>query len=165
MEAAISIRKKVFGKQVPFSLAINTTKLPQLLEVSHRYKSIIGGEFPNHMIEIEGKTKGQINLLLDGISRNDQDNNILGKINNATEVKVCVISFQLSLYGMPHTEVISPRPQSNNKSNDFIIDMKRASSRAMHSTGIHPTSVLNYAMDGFSCESRHVWKSNCDFFM
>ena len=55
MEAAISIRKKVFGKQVPFSLAIDTTKVPQLLEVSHRYKSIIGGEYPNHMIDIKGK--------------------------------------------------------------------------------------------------------------
>ena len=58
MKAAISIRRKVFGKQVPFSLEIDTTKVPQLLEVSHRYKSIIGGEYSNHMIEIERKIKG-----------------------------------------------------------------------------------------------------------
>ena len=163
MEAAISIMKKVFGKQVPFSLAIVATKVPQLLEVSHRYKSIIGGEYLNHVIEIEGKTKGQINLLLDGISSKDLDNNILSKINNATKVKVCVISFQLSLPGMPHTEVIATRSQSNNELNDFIIDMERASARAMHSTGVHPTSFLNYAVDGVSCECRHVLKSNCDF--
>ena len=65
--------------------------MSQLLEVSHRYKSIIGGEYPNRMIEIEGKTKGQINLLLDGISRKDLDKNVLGKMNNATEVKVCLM--------------------------------------------------------------------------
>ena len=132
--------------------------MPQLLEVSHRYKSIIGGEYHNHMIEIEGNTKGQINLLLDGISRKYLDNNVLGKINNVTEVKVCVMLFQLSLPRMPYTEVVVARPQSNNESNDFVIDIERASARAVYSTGIHPTSVLNYAMDGFSCESRHVWK-------
>ena len=153
----------MFGKQVPFSLVIDATKLPQLLELSHRYKSTIGNEYPNHMIEMEGKTKCQINLLLDGISRKDIDNNILGKINNATEVKVIIMSFQLSLPGMLNTEVIAARPQSNNESNDFIIDMERASARAMHSTGVYPTSVLNYAVDGVSCENRHVWKSNYDF--
>ena len=102
-EAAIFIRKNIFGKQVPFSL---------LHEVSHRYKSIIGGEYLNHMIEIEGRTKGQIVLLLDGISRNDLDNNVLGKINNTIEVKVCVISFQLSLPGMLHTELVAVHPTS-----------------------------------------------------
>ena len=137
--------------------------MSQLLEVSHRYKSIIGGEYPNRMTEIEGKTKGQINLLLDGISRKDLDKNVLGKMNNAIEVKVCVMSFQLSLPGMPHIEVIVARPQSNNESNDFIIDMERASVRGVHSTGVHPTFFLNYAVDGVSCESRHLWKSNCDF--
>ena len=43
MEAAINIRKDVFGKQVPFSLAIDTTKVPQVLEMSQRYKAVLGG--------------------------------------------------------------------------------------------------------------------------
>ena len=116
--------------------------MPQLLEVSHRYKSIIGGEYHNHMIEIEGNTKGQINLLLDGISRKYLDNNVLGKINNVTEVKVCVMLFQLSLPRMPYTEVVVARPQSNNESNDFIIDMERASARAVHSTGVPPNKFF-----------------------
>ena len=111
-EAAISIRKNIFGKQVPFSLEIDAIKVPQLHEVSHRYKSIIGGEYLNHMIEIEGKTKGQIVLLLDGISRKDLDNNVLGKINNTIEVIVCVMSFQLSLPGMLHTELVAVHPTS-----------------------------------------------------
>ena len=46
---------------------------------------------------------------------------------------MCVMSIQLSLPGMPHTEVVTARPQSNNESNDFIIDMERASARAVHS--------------------------------
>ena len=71
---------------------------------------------------------------------------------------MCLISFQLSLPGMPHTEVVVARPQSNNESNDFIIDMECASARAIHSTGVHPKRFLNYAVDGVSCESRHVWK-------
>ena len=65
--------------------------------------------------------------------RNYLDNNVLGKINNVTEIKVCVMSIQLSLPGMPHTEVVTARPQSNNESNNFIIDMERASARVVHS--------------------------------
>ena len=63
---------------------------------------------------------------------------------------MCVMSIQLSLPGMPHTEVVTARPQSNNESNDFIIDMERASARAVHSI------FLNYAVNGVLCESKHV---------
>ena len=55
MEAAINIRKDVFGKQVPFSLAIDATKVPQVLEMSQRYKAVLGGEYPHHLIDIGGK--------------------------------------------------------------------------------------------------------------
>ena len=69
MEAAISLWKEVFGNQILFSLAIDATKVPQLLEMSQRYKSIIGGEYPHHMINIESKTKAEIKVLLEGIGR------------------------------------------------------------------------------------------------
>ena len=91
------------------------------------------------------------------------DKNVLVKIPTETEVKVCLMSFQLSLPGVPHTEVAAARPQSNNESNDFIIDMKSVSSKVMKSTGAYPTRFLDYTGDGVLCESRHVWKSNCDF--
>ena len=73
------------------------------------------------------------------------------------------MTFQLTLPGLPPTVVVGARPQSNNESNDFILDMESASTQAMASTGVHPSSFLNYAVDGVSCESRHVWKSICDF--
>ena len=73
------------------------------------------------------------------------------------------MTFQLTVPGLPPTEVVAARPQSNNESNNFIIDMEYASARAIALTGIHPSSFLNYAVDGVSCESRHVWKSICDF--
>ena len=73
------------------------------------------------------------------------------------------MTFQLTLPELPPTVVVGARPQSNNESNDFILDMESASTQAMASTGVHPSSFLNYAVDGVSCESRHVWKSICDF--
>ena len=49
----------------------------------------------------------------------------------ATEVKLCVMTFQSCLPGIPHTEVVAAMPQSNNESNDFIVDMETAATKAM----------------------------------
>ena len=101
--------------------------------------------------------------MLDGISGKVGDNHDKVNIPMATEVKVCVMTFQSCLPGIPHTEVVAAMPQSNNESNDFIVDMESASAKAMQLTGVHPTSFINYAVDGVSCESRHVWTTICDF--
>jgi len=40
-------------------------------------------------------------------------------------------------------------PQSNNESNDFIVDMESVSAKAMQLTGVHPTSFINYTVMEF----------------
>ena len=47
MRAAIERRSNNGGAAVPFSLAIDATKVPQVLEASQGYKAIVGGEHPN----------------------------------------------------------------------------------------------------------------------
>ena len=101
--------------------------------------------------------------LLDGICSNDKEQTFAMKVYTATEIKVCTMTFQSSEPGLPPTEVINARPQPNNESNDFIIDMEFNFSKAMTSANVNPSSFLNYVVDGVSCESNHFCKSICDF--
>jgi hypothetical protein len=118
MKAAIQRRKTTNGLPVAFSLAIDATKVPRVIEASSGYKAIVGGEFPKHMISVAGKKKEEVELILEG---KDQS---YGKIVAASEVKVTVMSFQHSPPGVPPTEIVAARPQGNNNSNDFIIAME-----------------------------------------
>ena len=60
-----------------FSLVIDATKVPELLEVSQRYKSIVG----------------QQSIYSQMVFGNDTKNNRLIKISTTTEVKVCMMQF------------------------------------------------------------------------
>ena len=73
------------------------------------------------------------------------------------------MSFQSSPNGVAIYEIVAARPQSNNESNDFVKDMEAAASSAMISAGVYGSSFLNFAVDGASCESRHVCLSLCHF--
>ena len=63
---------------------------------------------------------------------------------------------QCTLPGVSPSEIITARPQSNNKSNKFIIDMKRAVSQALQESSINDKAFVNFAVDGVSCRSKHV---------
>ena len=63
--------------------------------------------------------------------KKNPDKNVTVKNQTVTEIKVCVMSFQLALSGVPHAEDTEVYPQSNNKSNNFIIDMESAPAQAM----------------------------------
>ena len=65
MEAAIE-RRKMQGVKGKNSLAIDATKVAQVLEVSHAYGAIIGGEHPQQLIPIDGMDKIKVQELLDG---------------------------------------------------------------------------------------------------
>ena len=65
MEAAIK-RRKMQGGKGTFSLAIDATKVAQVLEVSHAHGAIIGEEYPQHLITIDGMDKIKVKELLDG---------------------------------------------------------------------------------------------------
>ena len=120
MEAAIQLRQTSNGAPVAFALAIDATKVPQVIETSLDYKSIVGGEYLNHLIGVEGKEKEGVQAILEGKDPK------LGKITVASEVKVTVMSFQHSPPGVPPTEVVAACPQSNNESNDFIVAIEVA---------------------------------------
>jgi len=108
MGEAIDCRKPKDGGSPPFHLAMDATKVPQVLEASYGHKAIIGGEYPNHLIDIDGKSKEEVRAILDGKSKEH------GKISPVTEVKVCVMTFQNSPPGVSLMEVVAARPQSNN---------------------------------------------------
>ena len=84
MEAAIEWRK-MQGVKVTFSLVIDATKFAQLLEVSHTHVDIIGGEYPQHLIQIDGMDKINVQELLDG---NLEEH---GKVYISIKVKVTVM--------------------------------------------------------------------------
>jgi len=145
------------NQAVTFTIGVDATKVAPSLELSARYQVVLGGEHPNDIIPINGKSKEEVKAILDGTSRD------YGEIPKATEIKVAVMSFQSSPDGVPVYEIVAARPQSNNESNDFVKDMEKAASAAMALTGVHGSSFLNTAVDGVSCESRNVQESTCDF--
>ena len=87
MRAAIGQRTPSGGTLPAFSLAINVTKVPQLAEASQGYHAIIGLEYPDHILDIVGKSKEDVKLVLNG-----KDPKI-GKLALASEVKVTVMLF------------------------------------------------------------------------
>ena len=116
MEAAIEQRNMQGGERT-FSLAIDATKVAQVLEVSHAHGAIIGGEYTQHMIPIDGMDKIKVQELLDGKLEE------YGKVYIASKVKVTVLSFQDTPSGVLTMEFVTGKPQSNNESNDFIKGM------------------------------------------
>ena len=65
MEATIEQRNMQGGKG-KFSLAIDATKVYQVLEVSHLYGAIIYREYPQHLIQIDVMDKIKIQEIFDG---------------------------------------------------------------------------------------------------
>ena len=142
---------------VTFGIAIDATKVVRNVEHATNFKAIVGGEFPNHFIPTEGMTGDQVQEIIDGKSKK------YGKIPEASEEKFALIVFQEGPPGMPKMEVIAARPQSNNESNDFVTSVENTVSAAMEATNTHPTSFVNFAVDGVSCESKHVQYRICCF--
>eukprot|EP00957_Ditylum_brightwellii_P095779 7297463-Ditylum_brightwellii.AAC.1 len=134
-------------------MAIDTTKVLPTIEISSCHKVIVRAEYPNHKISIAGKTKDDINSLLEG------KDPVHRKFSAASEIKVTVVSFQGSPPHIPQSEIVATHPQSNNDPNDFIKDMECARSNAMCST---KTSSINFTMDGISFKSKHVMVAICD---
>ena len=73
------------------------------------------------------------------------------------------MTFKCTPPGVSLSEIIAARSQSNNKSNEFIIDMKRAVLQALQESSINGKAFVNFAVDRVSCESKYVWISSCDF--
>ena len=65
MKDVIKRRKMQGGKGI-FSLAIYATEVAQVLEVSHAHVAIIGREYPEHLIPIDGMDNIKVQEILDG---------------------------------------------------------------------------------------------------
>ena len=156
MSDAIARRANNGGSTLAFSLAIDATKTPEVLEVGSGFQAVIGGEYPTHLIDIKEKSKEDVRKILMGTSEE------FGNIKTATEVKVAVMSFQRSPKGIPPFEVVAARPQSNNESNDFVKAMEKvATAVALRSGG--RARFANFSVDGVSCESEHVYLAIFNF--
>lgn len=132
---------------VSFTVAIDATKLAQVIELSAAYKAIMGSVYPNHCISISGKTKEDIESLMKGLEM-------------ASEVKAAIISFQNCPKGVVPMVVIAARPQSNNETSSFTRLIETACTAAATASG---GRFLGFAVDGVSLESMDVRRSNCDF--
>ena len=125
-----------------------------MLEVSGGYEAIVGGEYPNQLISITNKSKAEVKNILAG---NDET---IGKISCASEVKMTIMSFQGTPPGRSPFEVVAVHPQSNNESNDFIIEMEKS---AVKASSAGTARFANISVDGVSCESRHVMRMIVEF--
>ena len=126
---------------------MDATKVPTVLEALLGYQAIVGGVFPNHFIGIRGKKKDEVKAILDGKDKK------YGKIEEATEVKITVVTFQNTPPGVSPTEIIASRPQSNKDANTFIKYMEASASAAANEGRAR---FSNLTVDGVSCESKHV---------
>ena len=85
MTTAIKRRTSPDGLVPSFGLAIDATKVSQVIEVSSGHKAIFGAEHPNDVIDIGGLSKDDVCKILDGKSKE------YGKLTPATEIKVCAM--------------------------------------------------------------------------
>ena len=120
----------------------------------------MGGAFPNHNISMETLNKGDIQAIL------DQTKDAPVKLEKAHEVKVAFMVFQQVKDGMSPVEIIGARPQSNNESSAFTEDVLGAAKTAVIDaveSGGGQVALLNFAVDGVSCEREDVMSSISKF--
>ena len=144
-------------KPPSFSLAIDATKVPELLELSSEYKAVIGAEYPNHLIDISSLNKDEVNAIVQNKPQGDGKKKCGSQLKKtpATEIKIAMLTFQPNgVKGISPTTVVAACPQENNESNDFIIKTLSYANQAMKNAGVSGTSLLNFVVDGVSCESR-----------
>ena len=155
IDAAIERRSNNGGGTVTFGISIDATKVAKILEVSSGFQAITGGEYPKHFIDIKGMSKDQVTMILDG------KDDVMCKISQASEIKVALLTFQSSPPGVPISELVAARLQSNNESNDSI---KEIELEALASVSRNKQARFsNIAVDGVSCESNHMWRMICTF--
>jgi hypothetical protein len=139
---------------VSFSIAIDATKVPQLLEISTTFKAIMGGAHPHQMISTIDLDSTTIKHILDRETILNQEGDSTIKIDKASKVKVAFMVFQKTPLGVSPIVIISARPQSNNECSSFTTDIMNAADLV---TKQHmSTSFINFAVDGVSLETKDV---------
>jgi len=141
----VTIRDKFndTDKRIAFSVGIDATVLVKTFQYSSQLDAIVGGVYPNHCIDVAGKSPEELNVIikacLDGYYGNLAD-----------EVKVAVVSFQDTPLGMCPYLVLAGNAQTMNESNDFGKRIIKLCQQA--SVQVGNCIVLNQSTDGVSCE-------------
>ncbi len=136
----------IINRVVSFSIAIDATSVPQLLEISTAFKAIMGGAHPHHLISRIDLDSTTIKHILDCETILNQADDSTIKIDKASEVKVAFIVFQKPPPGVSPIVIISARPQSNNECSSFTADIMNASD--LVTKQVKSTSFVNFAVDG-----------------
>jgi hypothetical protein len=154
-----AINKRLVAKQTTsttsFSIAIDATKVSQLLEISTAFKAIMGGAHPHHMILTIDLDSPTIKNILDHREYLDE------VIDIASEVKVAFMVFQKPPPGVSPIVIISAWPQSNNECSSFTADIMNAADFVTRQ--FPSTSFVNFAVDGVSLETKDVMTTICNF--
>lgn len=151
-----TIREK-FGdvnKRVVFTVGVDATVLVKTFQYSPQLEAIIGGVYPNHRIDVSGKSNDEISKVIKDC--------IDGKYGAmADEVKACVVSFQNTPVGMCPYLVVAGNAQTVNESNLFGKRMVTLSQEVTKS--IRNSAVLNQTTDGVSCEVQWNMQTLLDY--
>jgi hypothetical protein len=146
---------------VSFSIAIDATKVPQLLEISIAFKAIMGGVHPHHLISTIDLDSTTIKHILDRETVFNQADDSTIKIDKASEVKVAFMFFQKPPPGVSPIVIISAQPQSNNECSSFTSDIMNADD--LVTKQVKSTSFVNFSVDGMSLETKDVMTAICNF--
>ena len=140
------------GTKMPtFSIAIDATKVPQLLQFSRKYCAILGGAAPDHFVEVPPNvSKEELIALLDPKGK-----------TLASEVKVAVATFQCVPKGTCPYIILAGRPQKKNENSSFNDDCLQACLE--YAKDNNHVLFLNSANDGVSCDSEFVRSAITDF--
>ena len=151
-EFSVKICEKLGIDVVPFSIAIDGTKVPKNASLSAAHRCIIGYCYPHHMISVEGKSEIEVAKLLQG-----KDPGFV----HAEEVKVAVVTFQQVPQGMCPYTTLCGRPQTTNESSSFNDDVVTAA--LLFCEEENNACLLNVAIDGVSCDADFVRVQLCRF--
>ena len=109
----------------------------------------MGGSHPNHMMNVEELSNDDIATILNGTSKSI-------KIEDATEVKVVISSFQTTKGGVSPSVIVAACPQSKNQSSEFIQAMDHAAACSAE----NKNCFTGFAVDGVSVESEGCTPQN-----
>jgi hypothetical protein len=137
----------VYGlKPMLISLSFDGTKVPENLALSIGSNTIVGGVFPNHQIDINGKTDNEVMELL-----SDQSN-----IERAKELKFAVVTIQDPGVGESPYFVLGGQPQGINAVTSFNTRVTDVCLKVCQQ--LEGVSFISTSADGVGCDARFIRK-------
>jgi hypothetical protein len=137
----------VYGsRSILISLSFDGTKVPENLALSIGSDAIVGGVFPNHQIDINGKSDEEVMELL-----SDQSN-----IERAKELKFAVVTIQDPGVGESPYFVLGGQPQGINAVTSFNARVTDVCLKVC--CQLESVSVISASADGVGCDARFIRK-------